>query len=238
MIEQFNNYMKNFDLTDENIERKYCHSLRVKKLCKLIAKAESLSVEDEKIAEVIGLLHDYGRFKQWTKYHTYSDIDSIDHGDYGVELLFCDNEISNYWKNKKDYDVIYDAIKYHNKINIPKDIKHYNKMFCKIIRDADKIDILYIYVRNLLNLEENGEISLKVKEAFDKDKPINKKDNVTEADNIITFLAFVYDLNFQFSFKYLKENHIIDKIFEKVKDKEKFKYYFDKVNKYVDERNL
>jgi len=36
---------------------------------------------------IIGLLHDYGRFIQWKKYKTFTDIDSIDHADLGVNLL-------------------------------------------------------------------------------------------------------------------------------------------------------
>ena len=36
---------------------------------------------------LIGLLHDIGRFEQVKVYDTFSDIDSIDHADYGVEIL-------------------------------------------------------------------------------------------------------------------------------------------------------
>ena len=237
MIEEFRKYVNNFDFTDKNIERKYYHSLRVKSLCQLIAKDVGFSDEDAKIAEVVGLLHDYGRFMQWNEYHTYRDLDSIDHGDYGVKQLFDNNEITNFWTNVKDYDEIYDAIKYHNKIAIPEHLSEHNKTLCKVIRDADKLDIMYLYVSKALTFQEDGDVSAKVKETFDAEKTINRKDEKTGADTAITLLALVYDLNFDYSFKHLKKYKIIEQIYENVKDKEKFKYYFDKVINYIDEKS-
>ena len=46
----------------------------------------------------------------------------------------------------------------------------------------------------------------------------------------------VFDLNYDYSFKYLKENKLIEKMYENIKNKELFKEYFDYVNKYIDER--
>ena len=45
----------------------------------------NFSSEDVEIIMLIGLLHDYSRFEQWCKYNTFSDINSIDHGDLAVE---------------------------------------------------------------------------------------------------------------------------------------------------------
>ena len=65
-----------------------------------------------------------------------------------------------------------------------------------------------------------------------KDKQTIKE----ESDNIIKCLAFIYDINYIYSFKYIKENHLIDNIYKTIKDKEKFKYYFDKINNYIDNK--
>ena len=236
MIEEFKKYVDKFDMSDENISRKYFHSLRVKDLCRLISTDIGFSDYDILVAQVIGLLHDYGRFMQWTKYHTYRDSDSIDHADYGIEQLFNNNEISNFWDNIKDYDEIYDAIKYHNKISIPNYLSDNNKNFCKIIRDADKIDIMYLYVIKELKLDEEGEISPKVIDSFNNEELINRLDENTGSDRIITLLAFVYDLNYKYSFKYLKENSIVERIYNNINNKEKYKYYFDKIIKYIDSK--
>ena len=43
-----------------------------------IAKSLNLSEEEQDLAELIGLLHDIGRFEQWKWYGTYSDKLTMD----------------------------------------------------------------------------------------------------------------------------------------------------------------
>ncbi|MEI3508262.1 MAG: HD domain-containing protein [Bacilli bacterium] len=74
MNEEFKRYVSNYNINDKAIKMKYNHSLRVQKLCKEIAEKTGYSENDIKIAEVIGLLHDYGRFPQWTEYKTFNDF--------------------------------------------------------------------------------------------------------------------------------------------------------------------
>ena len=44
-------------------------------------------IQGIELASLIGLLHDIARFEQYTKYKTFNDLESFDHGDYGVEIL-------------------------------------------------------------------------------------------------------------------------------------------------------
>ena len=143
MNEQFNIFMKKFNLNDKSIKKKYDHSLRVQKKCEEIAISKKYNKEKYTLASLIGLLHDYGRFYQWDKYKTFTDKDSIDHGDYAVKKLFEENEIIDFYKNKNNYIIIYESIKYHNKYEVPKEVQ--SKEMCNLIRDADKLDILYMY---------------------------------------------------------------------------------------------
>lgn len=68
-------------------------------LAKLIASKSNFNKEDIELATIAGLLHDYARFEQWTKYHTHDDSKSVDHGDLAVKILFPD-EIKKYIDNK------------------------------------------------------------------------------------------------------------------------------------------
>ena len=70
---EFLNYTNSYDLSNFNIKRKVDHSLRVMELCKIIAENLNLDVEDIKLAELIGLLHDIGRFEQMKVYNTFND---------------------------------------------------------------------------------------------------------------------------------------------------------------------
>ena len=84
----FKEYVSNYNLQDGKIALKVAHILRVSELSKKIATSLNLSEEDIKLAELIGLLHDIGRFEQVRKYNTFIDKISINHGEYGVKILF------------------------------------------------------------------------------------------------------------------------------------------------------
>jgi len=235
--ETFKNYVQNYDMNELAIIRKYYHSYRVMDLCIFIANNNNFNKKDMEISILVGLLHDYARFEQWNKYKTYSDMKSIDHGDLAVEKLFDNNEIKNYCLNEEYYDEIYDAIKYHNKMKILDDISAHNKLICKVIRDADKLDIFYLLgtEKNLMK-QDNSLISEKIKGDFYSHKLLNRKDVKSKNDNILLNLSMVYDLNFKCSFEYIKENNLIDKMFENIEDKNKFKEYFEYIKKYIEER--
>lgn len=231
---KFTNYVETFDLNDENIKRKYFHSLRVMNLAENIAISENLNENDIEISLVAGLLHDYARFTQWTNYHTYNDLNSVDHGDLGVQLLFNKNEILNLYTNVKNYDEIYDAIKNHNKYSVLENLSTHNKEIAYIVRDADKLDIFDIFVQDILKLKEsNDEISEEVKKNFYKNKSINYQNIKNDNDDIILKLAMLFDLHYKYSIKYVIENNLLDKLFSKIKDKQKFKEYFKYMNNYL-----
>src|SRR5699024_106281 len=93
---EFLQYTKKFDLNNPNIDRKVYHSIRVSRISKEIAKDLNLSDEEIDLAMLIGILHDIGRFEQFTVYKTYNDLKSIDHGRLGVDILTENNYIRKY----------------------------------------------------------------------------------------------------------------------------------------------
>ena len=138
----FDKYISNYDKSVKQIRFKYFHSYRVEKLMKKLAIALGLSKEEVKIAELIGLLHDIGRFEQIKKYGDCSDVKTgIDHADESCIYLFDNNHIRDFIEDDKYDSIIEDAIKYHNKIKIDDSIVGKNLLFSKMIRDMDKVDI-------------------------------------------------------------------------------------------------
>ena len=237
ILNEFYNYVKDFNLNDIAIKRKYEHSLRVMKISCYLAKKLKLSLLDISLSRKIGLLHDFGRFEQWQKYHTYSDLESIDHGDLGVELLFTNKLIKNYELEIENYDIVENAIKYHNKYDYPNNLDKLAKIHCNIIRDADKLDIFYIFAKGILKIEEdNLPVSKKINSDFSNNLLLNRKDVVNKTDDILLILAMVYDLNYQESYKYLYKKKYIWKIYRKLKYKKRYRKYFEHINKYLKER--
>lgn len=216
---QFIKYTSNYDLTNSNIDRKKYHSLRVMEISKEIATKMKLNQEEIDIATLIGLLHDIGRFEQYKKYSTFKDVDSIDHGDYGVEIL--EKDIRNYIETNQYDEIIKKAIKNHNKFKIEDGLTNKEELFAKIIRDADKIDILFESIEMFWKNEEEqinkSVISENVWNQIKQQKLIKREKGVRleNIDGVISVIGFIYDINFKESFEILKEKDYINLIFNR-----------------------
>jgi len=235
----FDDYVMQYDMNEDMIKYKYNHSYRVVHQAEEICRSLDLDNVKRDTASLIALLHDIARFKQWSEYKTFSDSKSFDHGDMGVKILFEDGLINKFNVNKEDYDIIKDAIKNHNKFKIDSKIKGDNLLQCKIIRDADKIDILYAFSTNrLLELEEDDkEITPSVAEAVLSHNQVLKKDIKSKNDRLLMLVSLIYDLNFDYSKERIKNEKYIDKIYGHLKHKKLFKEYFDTLNNYLKGEN-
>ena len=232
----FDKYVSDFDFKVDGIEYKYYHSYRVQKYSEKISDMLNLGLKDKKLASDIGLLHDIGRFHQLEKYNTYSDK-KFDHADYGAKVLFEDNLILNYDINKCDYEIVKKAIRNHNKYQIEDGLNERELFFAKLVRDADKIDILNAFssIRVLEICECDEEISPSVREEFFNNITVRNVNVKNKNDKIICMLAFLFDINFEVSYRIIKEEDFINKFYDAIKHKEIFKEYFDYANKYLDE---
>lgn len=207
-IKKFNNYVKKYDLKNKNIMRKYHHSFRVMGFCEEIAKDLNLSEEDIFIAKLCGLYHDIARFEQWTKYNTFKDEKSFDHGDLGYDILNKEKFIDN----KEYLDIVLNATRYHNKYKVNDGLSERVKLFCNIVRDADKLDII----------KEQGNQIIEDKIVLNKEllnsiynKEICKNGYISSSsDVILRMLSWVFDLNFKYSYKFIMNNNIIDNKFK------------------------
>ena len=238
LVKVFTDYVfDNYDINDNSISKKYYHSLRVTDICEELAINNNLSQGDIYLSIVIGVLHDYGRFYQWKKYKTYIDSESIDHADLAIELLFDNNEIEKFNLNKDYYYLIQNSIKYHNKMFVADKMSSHNKLWCKLIRDADKLDIISLCTTDdFLNKLDDNPISEEVRKDFYNNKQIDRNFLKYGNDYLILYLGFIFDLNFDYSYKYIKSKKLLEKIYNKLKYKEMFKEYFDYINNFIDER--
>ena len=89
-IECFQDYTGHYNPDDPMIRHKIVHTLSVAGLSEKIAESLGLDAEDVDFAWFLGLLHDIGRFEQVRRYGTFVDSQSVDHADFGADLLFRD----------------------------------------------------------------------------------------------------------------------------------------------------
>ena len=230
MLNEFDEFVDKYNKND-GIILKEKHSKRVAKISKEIAINLGWPKEDIILAEKIGYLHDIGRFDEWNFYKTYSNR-KFDHAAYGVDLLKKDNFINNFNIKEEDKEIVYEAIYYHNKYKVPDNL---NK-FSKLIRDADKIDILYLHSKGKIRSSKKGEgITKEVKEEFFKKQSINQNNVKTKTDSILLTLAFIYDINYDYSLKIIKEKNLLEDLYKEIGNKDN-DLYFKYINQYIEKR--
>ena len=219
----FKEYVKKYNPEDEKIKIKIAHIERVAENSKRIAENLNLSQEDIELAELIGLLHDIGRFEQVRLYHTFVDKDSINHGEYGAKVLFEDGLIRKFIKDDKFDRIIKLDIVNHNRADIEEGLTEREKLHAKIIRDADKTDIFTILISGdkkaiweKADLSDD-KISDEIYREFVEDKRINYKERKTSADILVSHFNYVYDLNFPETRKIIRDNKYIDKLYQRFK---------------------
>ena len=209
--EFFNNYTEQYDKTLSGIYLKYNHSYRVVEKSMQVAKSLKLNKKDIDFVRVCALFHDIARFEQYTIYNHFDDTKSFDHGLRGTEILK-----ENGYKNR----VLLNVVEYHNDTYLPKYLDKESTFFSKIIRDADKVDILEH--QGLECKTENYKIPEKILNLFRKHKLLDSQIKQLENGNLISLLrmtAFIFDLNFKESIKMVKEKDLINKKCDLMREK-------------------
>lgn len=222
----FKEYLKNYDLEDGSIKLKVTHTYGVVYLSEYIAKNLKLSEDDLKLAKLIALLHDIGRFEQVKCTNNFSDNGKFDHAVYGVKILFEEKLIRNFIEDDSYDNIIYKAIFNHNRFEIEEGLNDKELLHSKIIRDSDKLDNFRVKetekfkdifpgVFDEETLEYEG-ISDKVLNDFLNHKLIKLDDRKTQIDYWICIIAFIFDLNFDISLKYVNDKNYIDILVDRI----------------------
>lgn len=225
----FKEYLKSYNVSDGNIELKIRHTYGVVNASEYITKNLELDEENIQLAKLIALLHDIGRFEQVKVTESFMDNKKFDHAEYGVEILFKNNLIRSFIKEDKYDDIIYKAIINHNKYKIEEGLNERELLHAKIIRDADKLDNFRVKeedkLENIFPMKYNPDtiiyegISTKVYEDFMNKKSILRDDIVNQVDMWVSYIAFIFDLNFEVSLKYVEEKGYIDKLVDRIEYK-------------------
>lgn len=232
-ILKFDNYCDRFvnenisGNTLENIHLKITHSKNVLYHCENIAKTENLNAEDFFIAQLCGLFHDIGRFEQFTKYNTFKDDESVYHGALGAEVIEKEEFLNDLPDRIKS--LVITAVLNHGLIRIPANTKGKALFFSGLIRDADKADIFGIVAkyyhskgpRNIAleyGLDDSPQISEKVLNCFLNSELVSKDDLQTLNDFKTMQLAWIFDLNFNYTKQYILKCNFADIVLESITD--------------------
>ena len=218
----FEEYTSNYDIADEKVRLKIEHTYRVCALCEEIAKASGFDDNEIEIAWLTGLLHDVGRFEQLRRYGTFVDAESIDHAEFGANILFKENKIKDYIDDASEDELLEKAVRCHSAYRVPDHYTEREKKFANLLRDADKIDILKVNI--LFPLEEiynvtthelkNCTVTEEVLQAFYEKHAVLRSLKKTPVDNVVGHISLVYELVYPVSIRIMQEQGYLERLMD------------------------
>lgn len=200
------------------LDLKWEHSQRVAKNARLMSSRMGWDSSDCYVAEAIGLLHDIGRFPQLSNYQTFTDPISVNHGEYGYKVAA--EELS--WKGFDDElkNLILKSIRFHNRRSLPEGLSDREMRFLKLVRDADKLDICFVFYDAVVNdklsehpeighnLDTDGAPNPEVIKDLLKGKTSRFSDLTSLADIVLLLLSWGYELNYKVACQIMRERKI------------------------------
>ena len=247
----FDAYVNRFFGEDEyvnvHLRLKYEHTQRT---CEEILRlAEPLALDDDqkRVAEVIALFHDVGRFPQFAEYQTFDDTRSVDHGRLAVEVLRREGVLTALRREERQW--VETAIEHHGRKAIPADLRGRTLLFAKLIRDADKLDIFRVILEKYrlfredpggcpleIPFPDSPEYSPEVIQSVLNGQLVEYPQLRTLNDVILCRIGWVYDMNFAASLAQVRDRHILDQLFDALPQTADIARLRTQVCEYVDTR--
>lgn len=215
----------------ENIKLKEDHTIRVCKEILNIGKQLGLNDDELRLAEIIALLHDIGRFEQYSCYKTFRDSESENHAQLGIRIL----EEAGILKSLGDTEqsLAVGSIRYHNYPSLPMEETELCLFYSKLLRDADKLDIWKV-VTDYYHRRDGGKNS--VLELELPDTPGFSEEVVSDIRNgRAVQMKNVRNLN---DFKLLQAGWILDINFKPSRDLAMERHYLEKIKNSLPESNI
>jgi len=205
-----------------NVRLKAHHTYQVCREARMVGTGIGLGADELYLIEAAALLHDVGRFEQYLRYRTFNDAESTDHAALGLEILRRTEVLASLAQD--DAQLIVDAIRSHNRPQLPADLSERGLLFSKILRDADKLDIWKIIVgyyeqreeeRNkaiAMGLPDTPGVSSAVLRSLREQRAVFRGDLKNLNDLKLFHIGWVYDVNLQPTFQAVAERRYVERI--------------------------
>ncbi len=243
-------YMAQFATDDEEVMQgiriKMIHTGYVTAIARELAQHLKLSRHDVQLAEIMGLFHDVGRFRQYSIYKTFNDAQSEDHADLGLKVL---TEEMPYGKElaPEDEDLVRFAIRNHNKKEIEPTDNLRRLVSARLLRDADKLDIYRVLSPYLVPGGAQkapkfirSDASQLVSEDFIRDFAEGKQADYhrlrTHGDRKLVRLMWVYDINYSWTLRKMVERGYVDLIIKYLPEQEGLDKGIRRLREYIKEK--
>ena len=221
-LDAFREYTTQYNASDEKVKLKIDHTYRVCGLCQQIATQSEFDENDIELAWLTGLLHDVGRFEQLKRYGTFIDAQSIDHAEFGADILFQEGKIRDYIEDTLEDELLEKTVRCHSAYRVPANYTAREKKIADLLRDADKIDILKVNIivpfEEIYNVTtydlKHCKVTEEVMQAFFEEHAVLRSLKKTPVDNIVGHISLVYELVYPISRKLVYEQGYLNKLMD------------------------
>ncbi|MCL1997564.1 MAG: HD domain-containing protein [Turicibacter sp.] len=200
----------------DEVDLKIAHTFEVSKHCVHIAKWLKMDDKDIRLAEIIGLTHDLGRFEQAVKFGTMDDRITGNHGTMSAEIF--KTKVPKAGLSEREIDIIEHALRVHNAFVLP-EADFETQRFSKLIRDADKLDIFRHYCSTheaaelrkfrFITSDVAGDYSKNMLDGVLSGQNLQVGDIKNASDRHLMQISLLYDMNFNCSLEIvLEENYM------------------------------
>ena len=222
------------------------HSQRVAQECRELSLGLGWPEGLQRSAEALGLLHDLGRFSQFTQYHTFADGASVDHGERGYEIASRCKQLSRLPGAERT--AILEGIRHHNDRRILEEFDGQSLDFLRLVRDADKLDIYRVVLeaidrdgfQNLpkmlpqINLQRRP--SPEVLEELLVHQSCSFERLRTLGDFLMMQLSWIYDFNFPTALLQVHDREIPARLLKHVEGDAQCAEILEKVQRFIRDR--
>ena len=255
----FYTYTSQYNPDDVMIRHKVEHTLRVAGNCERIAESLGMNGEQVSFSWLLGLLHDIGRFEQVRRYGTFIDSVSVDHAEFGADLLFHEGLIDGFPVESvpaEDLLLLETAIRLHNKLTLPDSQDSRTRCFCDLIRDADKADIFRVAselsfeqrIGSSKGLFREGEASEAVMECVRGHRCIPRDIRKTRFEGHISHCCMAFELVYPETRRIVREQGFLARLLAECseggkalwseKEREQLRVLREEIEKALDEESL
>jgi hypothetical protein len=229
-----------------NILLKEEHTMGVCANTRRIAAGIGLDAQTTMLTEVIALFHDVGRFPQYVRYRTFEDSRSVNHAVLGAKVLLERNVLRGL--SVRERSLIVRTVALHNVFLLPSRLDDEVRLYTRIVRDADKLDIWRVFIelsdRDATNwpsaaglgLPDTRAYSPEVLASLERREMVRLTSLRTLNDFRLLQLAWIYDLNFAPSLRMVLERNVVERLIGSIPQTDEILRAIVNLRNYVNER--
>lgn len=232
---------------------KRAHTMEVLDNARLLLRDMDVDGELERLALLAALFHDVGRFPQYQRWGTFSDPLSVDHGILGAQTLSAPPRGAGLLKPlpRRERAMIRAVVAMHNRRILPQGISPELRFLTRLVRDADKLDIMRVMLDHFSRQDNDPVVILHV-----KPDPLKYTQSVYEDvyegrrgeygklrwtnDFKLMLVGWVHDLNFPESKRLLLRRGLLDALLDQLPDTEAMTMLKERIHAFLhqDMRNI